>query len=422
MTGCRFCADRCNGAELGPLLIDELHWLWTAVAAAADRRGDADLATGRLQVATPLAPNSRAAAVGLLGGARLRAGQRRTVDMAALTTRLRVRGPRLTPGAVAAHAVGRRLAVRATEKRARNQLLVTVRENLEQRLAGLPGHVRNRVDPAAAWERLRTTGWAARLAGQPDPFGLVAQATAVLAALPPDGQRSDRRTLVPTRPHALDEGRTLAGLVLALAGLSGVRARAAWDVLGVDCDDLTGGLHALGIHPAGWTLPADAVVTVPPRELDRCIWPAPPQPGAWVFVTENPSVVAAAAGLAAGGAQVRLLGTSGTPSAREIVTIAALPATGWRVAVRADFDAAGLAHVRAILAACPQAVPWRMSAADYMASDPTPDDTGRVLAAAADTPWDPALAEVITTTGAPAYEEALLDKLLDDLALGHPSA
>ncbi len=68
MSGCRFCADRCIDADLGPLLTDELRWLWTAVAAAGDRRGDADLSTGRLQVSTPPAQDARAAAVGLLGG------------------------------------------------------------------------------------------------------------------------------------------------------------------------------------------------------------------------------------------------------------------------------------------------------------------------------------------------------------------
>jgi len=43
----------------------------------------------------------------------MRAGARRTVELADLTARLAVRGPDLTPGAVAAHALRRPLATRA---------------------------------------------------------------------------------------------------------------------------------------------------------------------------------------------------------------------------------------------------------------------------------------------------------------------
>jgi hypothetical protein len=103
-----------------------------------------------------------------------------------------------------------------------------------------------------------------------------------------------------------------------------------------------------------------------------------------------------------------------------VTTIAALPAAGWRVAVRADFDPAGLAHVRTLLSACPEAIPWRMTAADYAASEPTPGTDGPVSVTPDDTPWDPTLARAITASGAPAYEEALLPKLLDDLSQGCP--
>ncbi|MEV6905136.1 DUF2399 domain-containing protein [Amycolatopsis sp. NPDC051372] len=43
---------------------------------------------------------------------------------------------------------------------------------------------------------------------------------------------------------------------------------------------------------------------------------------------------------------IRLLCTVRTPSALEATVIAALADIGWQVAVRADFDVAGLAHVR----------------------------------------------------------------------------
>jgi hypothetical protein len=89
-----------------------------------------------------------------------------------------------------------------------------------------------------------------------------------------------------------------------------------------------------------------------------------------VFVTENPSVLAAASTQALAGDTAttpRVVCTAGTPSQVECAAVGALSEAGWNVAVRADFDPAGLAHVRALLAAAPAARPWRMSAADYVA-------------------------------------------------------
>lgn len=430
MTGCSWCSGVCQDADLDPLLNPGLTWLWQIVAAAADRRGDPDLATGRLAVTGPSDPVERAEAVGLLGGTPMRAGSRRTVELADLTARLAVRGPGLTPGAVAAHALRRRLATRAAARRDRDTLLQSLEHAVSTHLADLPRHVAERVDAARAWDRLRSAGWSARLAGQPAPLTLLTHAAEVLASLPEPPQRADRRTLVPTDPHALDDGTPLAGLVLALAGLAGNRPRAAWDVLGIDCDDLTGGLLALGIHPYGWTVPPDAVVTLPPRELARCTWPTPPAEDTWVFVTENPSVTAAAATLAsASPAPIRLLCTVGTPSALEAAAVARLADTGWKLAVRADFDRAGLAHVRTLLNACPTAVPWRMGAGDYVQAIadrtvPTPraDTPGAPEITATDTPWDPGLATAMTSTGRPAFEEAVIDLLLADLTQGRPTA
>jgi uncharacterized protein (TIGR02679 family) len=264
-------------------------------------------------------------------------------------------------------------------------------------------------------------GWLARIAAHPDPLRLIAQATDVLAALPEPGRRLDRRTLVATDPHALDDGTVLSGFVLALVDAAGMKKRDAWDRLGIDCDDLTGGLLALGLQPDGWSLPPDAVVTIPPRELARCAWPSPPVPGTWAFVTENPSVIAAAATSAICTAvPIRLLCTVGTPSALEATIIAALANVGWQVAVRADFDVAGLAHVRTLLAACPRARPWRMGALDYTRSANVVEVETPLRVMRADTPWDISLADAMTTFGAPAYEEALLPDLLTDLTRGRP--
>lgn len=422
MSACPYCAGNCADADLAPLLTEHLQWLWLAVGKAADRRGDTALTEGKLTVTTPAHPQARSAAVGLLGGSVLRSGQRRTIDLAGLTTRIRTRGNALTPGAVAAHALGRRLAVEAAAKRTRDELLHALHDDLDSRLKQLPEHVRKRIEIPEAWSRLRTAGWLARLAAHPHPHQLIANAAAVLAALPAPGKRSDRRLLVPTDPHALDDGTPLAGLVLALTNTASPKRRDAWDALGIDYDDLTGGLLALGIHPTGWSLPADAAVTIPPRELARCTWPPPPTTDSWVFVTENPSVVTAATELAANAlpAAVRLLCTVGTPSTLEITAIAALADLGWKVAARADFDPAGLAHVRALLAASPAIVPWRMSATDYLKSTTTVGTKTSVDITQTDTPWDVTLASTMTRTGARGYEEALLPELLTDLATSRP--
>lgn len=422
MSACPYCAGSCADADLAPLLTEHLQWLWLAVGKTADRRGDTALTEGKLTVTAPAHPQARSAAVGLLGGSVLRSGQRRTVDLADLTTRIRTRGNTLTPGAVAAHALGRRLAVEAAAKRTRDELLHALRDDLDSRLKQLPEHVRKKIDIPEAWSRLRTAGWLARLAAHPHPHELIANAAAVLAALPAPGRRSDRRLLVPTDPHALDDGTPLAGLVLALTNAASPKRRDAWDALGIDYDDLTGGLLVLGIHPTGWFLPADAAVTIPPRELARCTWPPPPTTDSWVFVTENPSVVTAATELATTSlpAPIRLLCTVGTPSAPEVTAVAALADLGWKVTARADFDPAGLAHVRALLAASPAVVPWRMSATDYLNSTNTVAADATLDITEADTPWDASLARTMTRNGARGYEEALLPELLADLANGQP--
>jgi Protein of unknown function C-terminus (DUF2399) len=91
----------------------------------------------------------------------------------------------------------------------------------------------------------------------------------------------------------------------------------------------------------------------------------------------------------------------GTPSATEIAAIAELAATGWAVAVRADFDSAGIRHVTALLNGVPGAIPWRMTVADYRASNPSTKASEPVPPR----PSDPELAETIITAALLAFEE-----------------
>lgn len=427
---CVFCGDACAGADLAPLLDSRLDWLWKQVAATADRRGDPLLSRGHLAIRAPELAEARAAAGGLLGGRVLKPGQSRRLDLAEFTLKLRLRGPNLTPGAVAAHATQKPLAARAKADAERNDK----ERNLLKLFADLAGSLLRqesiKLEPDQVWPVLRRSGWIARLIAAETATRLVRTAIAIVAALPREGTRLDRRRLAADttgNAHALDDGTTLAGFVLAILAAAGAvrprqRARAAWAEAGVDCDDLTGGLIAIGIAPVGWSVPNDAAVTLPPRVVSTCQWPPPGSNEAWVFVTENPSIASAAADLAKDCASVRLLCTSGTPSVLEIAAIARLAAAGWRIAVRADFDDAGLRHVAALLGGVAGAVPWRMGLDDYLAGLPLASGEGERLDAATlpEALWDARLVMAVAARGIAAHEEALLPALLDDLRNGKP--
>jgi len=428
---CPLCGGACAGADLGPMIHPRLAWLWEQLGDAADRRGDAELARGTLSIRAPELAEERAAAGGLLGEHVLKALQSRSVDLDQLTQKLRVRGPLLTPGAVAAHALRRPLATRArsgAERQAREQRLETL---LAEAALALPDGAPVQLAPDRVWRALRRTGRIARLLSTQEPERLLRTALSVLAALPPPGARADRRRLASETtgdPHALDEGTALGSLVLALLVAAGKvqarqRTREAWAEAGVDCDDVTGGFIAVGILPVGWTVPAGTALTLPPRVLTTCQWPVPDANASWVFVTENPSVASAAADLSAACPHVRLLCTSGTPSSREIASVARLASSGWRVAVRADFDEAGLNHVTALLKGVPEAVPWRMGANDYRESLSNLQDRAESLTMGEvpECDWDSQLTAAMRHTHTAAFEESLLPRLLADLRRGRPA-
>jgi uncharacterized protein (TIGR02679 family) len=382
-----------------------------------------------ITVTPPDASAQRAAVIGLLAPRPLPAGRTHRIDLQRFTQALQRRGPHLTPGAVAAHALGRPLAQRVADK-ARLTARLTTLQHLRSRLArALPPTAPLRPDDTG-WDSLRRRGSLARLLQHPNPEQLLRTAFAVLHQLPVSA-RADRRLLAHAaagNPHALDAGTELAALVLAEAATArtgagaSTSAREAWDRLGVDLDTFTGGLLTLGVHPTGWHIPPGQPNVLIPWVLHRAVWPAPwHSEDRWVFLTENPSVAAAALNGVPG--TVRLLCTVGTPSRTELDAVARLAAAGWRIAVRADFDCAGLALVRAVLATVPQAVVWRMTADDYTASlHPAPFEPGVLDAdCLGETPWDPALAAAMRASGRPAYEEALIEELLADLRRAYPS-
>ncbi|WP_260634055.1 DUF2399 domain-containing protein [Streptomyces angustmyceticus] len=426
-----WCPDgACHGAQLDSLLTPEARWLWEQFAVRADKRGDPSMTAGTTVITAPQGAGQRAAVLGLIGTRILAPGERRKIRLEQLTLRLQRHGGHLTPGAVAAHAVGRPLGSAAAE-RARQAARTAGLRLLRARLsAALPGHAPVRPSDEG-WEELHHSGRVARILQHPAPEELLRRTAEVLRLLPVRGC-VDRRVLahrVTGDPHGLDAGTDLASLTLAEAAVAGVTGsgmplRTAWSRLRVALDSLSGGLLTVGVHPEGWVVPARHPCVLPPYTLTEATWPRPArEEDSWVFVTENPSITTAALALPAH-VPVRLLCTVGTPSAVEVDALARLADRGWRIAVRADFDAAGLALVRAVLHTVPTAEAWHMTAADYTTSlHPSPFEPGALDPdRLGDTPWDPPLAAAMRACGRPAYEEGLLDQLLADLHQGYPSA
>ncbi|WP_213456732.1 TIGR02679 domain-containing protein [Rhizomonospora bruguierae] len=217
----------------------------------------------------------------------------------------------------------------------------------------------------------------------------------------------------------LTEG-PVRGLVLrAIAAWHGLPApsgaeqeRALWELAGVVPDDLASQVLLLNLPAAGgvvgsWLTEA-AAAHVPFRATLQQLRLAPLTIEATeIFVCENPAVLRAAAGRWT----QAVVCTEGAPSAavHELLT-AVRP--GAVVRWRNDFDWPGLRMTGAALRRYAQAVPWRMSAADYVqaAGQGVP-----LLGTPAETPWDPLLGTMMSRIGRAVMEERLLDTLLTDL-------
>ena len=218
---------------------------------------------------------------------------------------------------------------------------------------------------------------------------------------------------------ALSAGAVRALVLRALAGwqqspppANAEQERALWESAGVVPDDLASQVLVLNLPAAGgllggWLSQA-AAARVPVRVTLHQLRLAPlALTGAEVFVCENPAVLRAAVAL---GNTRPLVCTEGVPSAAVHALLAAGPdaVVHWRN----DFDWTGVRLTGAALLRYRNAVPWRMSAVDYL---PAAASGPALLGTPAATPWDPTLGPAMRTAGRAVMEERLLEPLLDDL-------
>ncbi|GAA3008180.1 TIGR02679 domain-containing protein [Actinokineospora diospyrosa] len=227
--------------------------------------------------------------------------------------------------------------------------------------------------------------------------------------------------------HALDDGQLTSALVLrAIAEASGesvpstaARRRELWSSVGVSPDTVSGTLLAWALRPPGdspWAVMMRARadlglvthITLQEWAVARDVnWVSS---GDRVHVCENPQIVQAAA---RAGALGTLLCTSGNPATVARLAIdKLLEETG--VAYHGDFDPPGLRIASRLYARGVQ--PWRFNESDYLeavqAVAPAITFTGEVP----ETPWSPGLATAMRTHNVAIHEEAVLERLLPDLA------
>jgi uncharacterized protein (TIGR02679 family) len=258
---------------------------------------------------------------------------------------------------------------------------------------------------------------------------LLAQATAVLERLP-DGD-GESPVLLPALAEAMtgDTGALnatpLASLVLRALSLredvpvpaSREAERALWNAAGVVTDDLSSQVLVLNVRAGGdrlgsWlteaaeagepfrvTLHQLSVMTILPLAID-------------MYVCENATVLRAAAGQL-GIRSAPLVCTEGEPSMACRVLLRSAASTGTRIHWHSDFDWVGLRQTAAAITRL-GATPWLMSADDYQAG--VAGSCEPLRGTAAESPWDPRLAELMHARGRTVSEERQLPALLADVA------
>ncbi|MEU6128183.1 DUF2399 domain-containing protein [Saccharopolyspora sp. NPDC047091] len=306
-----------------------------------------------------------------------------------------------------------------------------------QARTALAEHGLGRAPWAEAWVRwLHRYGRVAdaelpRIAGR---AGAVLSALTLVPGATPASWVSRADLAAPDEPSELDDGGTLSRIVLRAAALAhhveppgGERdRRSLWERCGVTLDDVAGTVLSWALPLRGedaWSrsITGRTELGLPTHLTHRDLAAAPDrlvEPGAVVAVCERPRLVEAAVR-----ADVRhpLVCLAGTPSTVGLALLDRLRADGALLHLHGDFDWPGIAVARSLWAERDIGL-WRMSAADYRdAVDRAARerlDLPNLVGSPVDTPWDPQLAELMSTASRAVEEEAVLPQLLDDLRTG----
>jgi uncharacterized protein (TIGR02679 family) len=277
-------------------------------------------------------------------------------------------------------------------------------------------------------DRLRTDGGWRRLE---QPEQALAEALSVLDHLPQTVRRGrgNLSANVLGDAHALDDLAPVGRLVLsALAHLDGAarpllaaERRRLWADQGVISDETSSTVLTLGLHPIAtgplthaadeWAS-ADVPLPVPLAAVQSERWQLPS--GTPVWVCENPSVIAAAAGT---GATVICL--EGRPSVAANLLLGSLTGCGAKLRYHGDFGGGGISIGNQIIGRL-SVEPWRFCTPDHgvaleraIASGTRPRPLrGKVPEAV----WDSALAAAVRAAGVEVEEELVLDLLINDLS------
>ncbi|MGW1678909.1 TIGR02679 family protein [Saccharopolyspora sp. NPDC002376] len=238
--------------------------------------------------------------------------------------------------------------------------------------------------------------------------------------------------------YQLDNGTTLSRVVLKAAALAhGVESpsnererRALWERCGVTLDAVSSTVLSWAlplIGPDAWSsiVRQRSELGLPTHLTHLDLRTAPPrlvEPGTAVAVCENPRVLESAA---AERIEHPVVCVSGHPSPVALTLLGRLISDGATLHHHGDFDWAGIGITRSLWEHH-DVQPWRMSAGDYRqavdraAAERT--DLPNLVGTPVPTPWDPALAELMSTAARAVEEEVVLPTLLDDLRTGLTAA
>jgi uncharacterized protein (TIGR02679 family) len=271
---------------------------------------------------------------------------------------------------------------------------------------------------------------------------LCSRVDTVLKALPADGiARAQLAAKTLGDAHALDNGRAVAALVIAVwrkktvpehiaqdddpltveSEIGDERIRDVWAKAGVLVNELARPALFLNLHINGRSiLPIDS--GEPTYASLRFLLRSNPS---WdvserdVYVCENANFLAIAADQL--GAQCApMVCTDGMPAAAQRVMLRQLAAAGGRLHYHGDFDWAGIRIGNFVMREC-GARPWRFDAGEYLAAVAQAPLPGLALAGPeAKASWDEALTAAMREHQLSIAEESLADVLFRDLTSGNP--